>query len=154
MLEVQAREWLSRHLEAAEVGQLERTAVSVSPARSVGLVALLIAWYQHVVRIESEMGLPDSDRSVWGAHDLIAADSLRDFIARGLEMISEGESRRRFNAALGEVDSRFLSYTEADELGALSRLDGDEDRVRGWWWTRIPRSGPIRRELDRFSASF
>jgi hypothetical protein len=102
--------------------------------------------------MERELELPDSDRSVWGAHDLIAADSLRDFIARGLELVSEKESSN-FIAALGEVDSRFLSYTEVDELGALLRLAGDEPKARGWWWVRIPRSGPIRRELDRFSAS-
>jgi hypothetical protein len=103
--------------------------------------------------MERELDLPDSDRSVWGAHDLIAADSLRDFIARGLESIPEGESRN-FLIALDEADSRFLSYTEVDELGALPRLDNDESKVRGWWWTRIPCSGPIRRDLDRFSASF
>ncbi|GAA0364305.1 hypothetical protein GCM10010319_47690 [Streptomyces blastmyceticus] len=153
MTEVKAREWLSRHLGAAEADQLERTAVSVSPARSLGLVTLLLGWYEHVARMERELNLPDSDRSAWGAHDLIAADSLRDFIARGLEMIPERGSRQ-FSAALDEVDSRFLSYTEVDKLNILPRLDGDEVRVRGWWWTRIPCSGPIRRDLDRFSASF
>ncbi|MFD7922187.1 hypothetical protein ACFV3R_23555 [Streptomyces sp. NPDC059740] len=153
MSEVQAREWLGRHLGVTEADQLDRTVVSVAPARSLGLVALLLGWYEHVTRMERELGLPDSDRSVWGAHDLIAADSLRDFIARGLESIPEGESRN-FLIALNEADSRFLSYTEVDELGVLLRLYGDESKVRGWWWKRIPRSGPIRRDLDRFSASF
>jgi len=153
MSEVQAREWLNRHLGVAEVDQLDRTVVSVTLARSLGLVALLLGWYEHVTRMEKELDLPDSDRSVWGAHDLIAADSLRDFIARGLESIPERGSRN-YLVALDEADSRFLSYTEVDELGALLRLDGGAPKVRGWWWTRIPRSGPIRRDLDRFSASF
>lgn len=153
MTEFQARGWLSRHLAGAEADQLERIAVSVAPARSLGLVTLLLGWYEHVARMERELDLPDSDRSAWGAHDLIAADSLRDFIARGLEMIPERESRK-FSTALSEVDSRFLSYTEVDELDILPRLDGDEARPRGWWWGRIPCSGPIRRDLDRFSASF
>ncbi|MEU6402207.1 hypothetical protein [Streptomyces sp. NPDC046985] len=153
MSEVQAREWLNRHLGVAEADQLDRTVVSVAPGRSLGLVALLLGWYEHVTRMEKELDLPDSDRSVWGAHDLIAADSLRDFIARGLESIPEGGSRN-YLVALDEADSRFLSYAEFDELGALLRLDGGESKVRGWWWTRIPCSGPIRRDLDRFSASF
>ncbi|MFJ6213883.1 hypothetical protein ACIQGZ_11210 [Streptomyces sp. NPDC092296] len=153
MSEVQAREWLGRHLGVAEADQLDGTVVSVAPARSLGLVTLLIGWYEHVTRMEREIELPDSDRSVWGAHDLIAADILRDFLARGLESLSGGESRNFLNA-LNEADSRFLSYTEVDELGVLLRLDDDGPEVRGWWWTRIPRSGPIRRDLDRFSASF
>lgn len=152
MSEVQAREWLSRYLGVVEADQLERFVVSVTPTRSLGLVTMLLGWYEHVARMERELGLPDSDRSVWGAHDLIAADSLRDFIARGLELVPGGD-QSRFMAALSEVDSRFLSYTEVDETGALLRLAGDDSKAHGWWWARIPCSGPIRRDLDRFSAS-
>ncbi|WP_033290972.1 hypothetical protein [Amycolatopsis jejuensis] len=152
MSELQAREWLGRHLGVVEVDRLERIVISVAPARSLGMVTLLLGWYEHVARMEGELEFPDDDRSVWGAHDLIAADSLRDFIAGGLELVPE-EDASNFVSALGEVDSRFRSYTEVDELGVLLRLAGDEPDARGWWWVRIPRFGPIRRELDRFSAS-
>lgn len=153
MSEVEARDWLGRHLGVAEAAHLERTAVSVAPTRSLDLVTLLLGWYEHVARMERELELPDSDRSVWGAHDLIAADSLRDFIAHGLELVPEGESRN-FLIALNEADSRFLSFTEDDKRGIVLRLNGDESQTRGWWWTRIPCSGPVRRDLDRISASF
>ncbi|GAA1702013.1 hypothetical protein GCM10009745_56530 [Kribbella yunnanensis] len=149
----QARDWLGRHLGAAEIDRFERVSVQVTPGRSLDLVTLVLGWYEHVTRIERELGLPDSDRSVWGAHDLIAADILRDLIDRALEMVPLGELGNLL-AALDEVGSRFRSYTEADQRGALLRLHGEEPDPRGWWWDRIPCAGPIRRELDRLPASF
>ena len=105
MSEVEAREWLMRHLGVADVAHLSRTAVDVTPDRSIDLIDLLLG-YGHVVRMERELELPDSDRSVWGAYDLIAADCLRGFIDQGLGLISEGEAAS-FLRALEEVDSRF-----------------------------------------------
>ncbi|TDD58163.1 hypothetical protein E1263_20245 [Kribbella antibiotica] len=152
MSHVESRNWLCRHLGAAEADRLGRTVVSVAPAQMLDLVTLLLGWYEHVTRIEKEFELPDSDRSVWGAHDLVAADFLRDFVARGLELVPEGEAKN-FLIALSEVDSKFLSYTEEDKDRVVIGLSGDESEIRGWWWSRIPISGPVRRDLDQLSES-
>jgi hypothetical protein len=66
------------------VSRLQGALVRVAPGRQVDLRTLLGAWDRHVDKIEGDLDLPDSDRSVWGAHDLLAALSLRTFIEQGI----------------------------------------------------------------------
>ncbi|MGW5645253.1 hypothetical protein ACWEV3_32335 [Saccharopolyspora sp. NPDC003752] len=141
-------EWLGNFLAEMELSRLERISVPVAPGRALGLVALLGSWRNHVLRIEAELELPDSGRTVWGVYDLIAALALRSFVARGVE-IAGPNSLEGFIQALGDVDSRFRGFTEDDESGVVRRIDAGERSSGEWWWDRIPRIGPIRREIER-----
>ncbi|GHA10648.1 hypothetical protein ACFOOM_31950 [Streptomyces echinoruber] len=145
-------EWLGCFLTEMEASRLENASVPVAPGKALGLVELLQSWRDHVVRIEGELELPDSDRTVWGVYDLIAALALRSFIARGME-IADQNSLEGFRRALGDVDSRFREFTEGDESGVVRRLDEGERPSGEWWWDRVPRIGPIRREIERIKAT-
>lgn len=147
----ETEEWLSRFLESGEVSRLRQISVRVSASREIDLCDLVTGWYQHVRKMESDLPLSDSDRTVWGAYDLLAALSLRDFVARGLGELDPGYSMAAA-AAVRDVDERFLSYTERDDSQRIKKLDDSIGEGQGWWWKRIPVSGPIRREMDAISA--
>lgn len=145
------KEWLSRFVGASEVSKLRQISVRVSASREIDLYDLVAGWYQHVRKMESDLQLPDSDRTVWGAYDLLAALSLRDFMARGLGEL-DPDCSTAASAAVKDVDDRFLSYTEQDDSQRIETLDDSIGEGRGWWWKRIPVNGPIRREMDAISA--
>jgi hypothetical protein len=90
-------EWLMGQLSADDVSRLCEVDVQVSDQRSIKLVDLLLGWKQHVEKIERDFPLPSSDRSVWGAHDVVAAVSLRSFIEKGLPI-----SNQSFDSAQSE----------------------------------------------------
>ncbi|MFJ8813038.1 hypothetical protein [Amycolatopsis thermoflava] len=148
MNRVERDEWLGCFLTEMEVSQLEGVFVSVAPDRTFRLLALLTGWRNHVARIESELDHLDSDTTVWGVYDLIAALALRSFIARGVGIL-DSSSFEGFKRALDDVDSRFRGFTEGDDAGVVRRLDGGDRPSGEWWWDRLPRTGPIRREIER-----
>jgi hypothetical protein len=144
-------DWLARVLPHQEVEDLRNVTVAVADQRSLDLANLLQAWKAHVEKLESDLSLPDADRSVWGAHDFIAALYLRDFVEAGIPDIPEGSSQS-VERVIAESDERFRSYTEIDELGWVEHVDGRPDPSRGWWWRRIPIRGPTRKELILYSG--
>ncbi|WKX73554.1 hypothetical protein [Streptomyces sp. XD-27] len=145
------KEWLSRFLGSSEISKLQQISVRVSASREIDLCDLVAGWYQHLKKMESDLPLSDSDRTVWGAYDLLAALSLRDFVARGLGKL-DPDCSTAAAAAVRDVDEKFLSYTEQDDCQRIKKLDDSIGEGRGWWWKRIPVSGPIRREIDAISA--
>lgn len=92
------------------------------------------------------MLLPDTDMSVWGAYDLIAAYIIRDFLDSALEKLPVDE-RTKMKALLAEVDGKFIRETENDGNGRAARLDERNLARCGWWWARIPIRGPVRDDL-------
>jgi hypothetical protein len=126
--------------------------VQVSSQRMLDLANLLQAWKGHVEKIEGDLSLPESDRSLWGAHDFIAALYIRDFLQVGISGLKR-VGHEKFDRIVGEIDERFCSYTEVDEIGLAERVDGRSDPNRGWWWRRIPDRGPIRNELSAYGRT-
>ncbi|MYY11981.1 hypothetical protein GT204_24530 [Streptomyces sp. SID4919] len=145
-------EWLGCFLTDMDIRRLEGVSVPVAPERTLGLVELLESWRNHVLRIEAEIGLPDSDRTVWGVYDLIAALTLRSFVSLGMKK-TDSDFLGGFRRALDDADSRFIQFTEIDESGIVRRLDGGERSNGEWWWGRVPGMGPIRREVERIKSS-
>ncbi|MBV1958876.1 hypothetical protein ACWGR3_10065 [Streptomyces albidoflavus] len=145
-------EWLGCFLTDMDIRRLEGVPVPVAPGRILGLVELLESWRNHVLRIEAEIALPDSDRTVWGVYDLIAALTLRSFVSLGMKK-TDSDFLGGFRRALDDADSRFIQFTEIDESGIVRRLDGGERSNGEWWWDRVPRMGPIRREVERINSS-
>jgi hypothetical protein len=144
-------DWPVEQLSADDVSHLREVDVQVADQRSLSLVDLLLGWKQHVEKLESDLPLPSSDRSVWGAHDVIAAVSLRSFVQEGLADL-ESEIRQRVEQFVSGVDETFLSYTEVDELGLLEMIDGRSNPDRDWWWRRIPKVGPAREEINLYGG--
>ena len=145
-------EWLGCFLTDMDLRRLEGVSVRITSERKPRVVDLLKAWHGHVLRFEVEVGLPDSDRTVWGVWDFIAALALRSRLSRGVRKVDQ-DSLERFKRALDDVDSRFMKFTEMDEFEIALRLDGGGRSDGEWWWDRIPRVGPIRREADRIKSA-
>ena len=155
-------EWLTPLLAAADISSLDQIAVSVAPEKDLGLITLLAGWREHVARIEGEVVLPDTDEALWGVWDYAAALTLRSFIARGLKL-AEMTSVVGYRRALDMIDDRFRRITEEDVSGFMRRVDRAEasnaDRyeppsVDEWWWDRVLRIGPIRREIERMESAY
>jgi hypothetical protein len=144
-------EWLMDRLSAEDISRLQEVDVHASEQHSFNLANLVRGWKRHVDKIENDLPLPSSDRTVWGAHDVVAAVSLRSFLQEGLADL-DPEIRQRVEHVVSEVDEIFLSYTELDNLGLLEKVDGRSNPDRGWWWRRIPKAGPAREEINLFGG--
>ncbi|WP_146605647.1 hypothetical protein [Micromonospora craterilacus] len=138
--------WLRERLSEADILRLNETVVSASPGRGIGLVDLVGAWREHLSKLESDLLAPLDDRSIWGAHDYVAALVIRDLIAQGFAQLSF-DMRPRIERAVAELDQRFMNFTEPDPEGYAERIDGRVKPDREGWWYRIPKGGPVREEM-------
>ena len=123
---------------------LDQVVVQLSDTREITLTELLGAWRAHVARIHDELGF---DRDVgWTAHDLVAALLLRDRIE---DVLAPQPAPVRFEAAeaIAGADATFAEMTVQDADRVVRRFAENVD-ASGWWWSRLPRSGPIRADLD------
>ncbi|MFV2111357.1 hypothetical protein ACFHW0_03320 [Micromonospora sp. LOL_025] len=141
-----AAKWLRERLSAADIVRLNETVVFASPDRGIGLVDLVEAWREHLSKLEADLLAPSDDRSIWGAHDYVAALVIRDLIAQGVARLGR-DRRPRIEPALAALDQRFMNFTEPDMEGYAERVDGRVEPKREWWWSRIPKSGPVREEM-------
>ncbi|WP_326568868.1 hypothetical protein VSH64_45175 [Amycolatopsis rhabdoformis] len=108
------------------------------------------AWVLHVEKIDQGRALPQSDRSVWTEHDFAAALFIRDFVEAALGRLRPAladKVRECFTAA----DDLFRSFTVADSGDRIATIAGVDLEGRGWWWFRVPASGPIARDLATYS---
>ncbi|PJI94691.1 hypothetical protein CLV34_0537 [Luteimicrobium subarcticum] len=146
-------DWSSRLVPDSEFESLRDAVVATPDGSSLKFVDLVTAWRAHVRRIVEDLPLTEDDRHAWGAYDLVAAMSLRSMVARGLLQDLAEKFPGAFRA-ISEADSTLLDITEHDEQGIAVLLDDTGPRSADeWWWFRIPRSGPIRQELDRLAPS-
>ncbi|MBP2702188.1 hypothetical protein JOL79_00050 [Microbispora sp. RL4-1S] len=143
--------WISQRLSPDDLRAMGAVVAQLSDQQSISLLELLFSWQAHVHKFEADLSLPKSDRSAWGAYDLIAALILRDHISEGLDGL-DAHVRARVEAVLAEIDNKFISYTEPDDLLRVEKIDARPDRRREWWWKRIPSVGPARDEVILYSG--
>lgn len=86
---------------------------------------------------------------MWNEHDLCAALIIRDFLQRAIDRLPE-EVASKAAAYAAAADESFLSYTVADSGKRMAAVAGMDANGRGWWWFRVPDSGPILRDLVRW----
>jgi hypothetical protein len=139
-------EWLGRWVDEADRARLDEASVTLTPSRTIGLAGAVIGWRAHIAKIDADLDKPPDDRSVWGAHDLVAAVILRDIVAETARLVDPA-LLTRIEPAIAEVDEWFRRITEPDDDGCVERADGRRVEGRDWWWHRIPTRGPIREEL-------
>src|SRR5690242_10917979 len=106
---------LSLRLTSGDLDALRDVVIQISELKSLNLLDLLSAWKYHVAKLEDDTSLQSSDRSAWGAYDLIAALILRDSVEIGMSSLQKN-IRQRIQGVLNEIDNRFISYTERDEF--------------------------------------
>jgi hypothetical protein len=142
-------EWLRQWVDEGDGPRLDAVTVALSPSRSIGLADAVVAWREHVAKIDRDLTASADDRSVWGAHDFVAALVMRDVVAEGTAMV-DPDLRTRIEPAIADVDAGFRRITEPDDDGCLAKVDGRDVPGRGWWWGRIPQRGPVREELQTY----
>jgi len=140
---------LASLFDPAETAQIEARAVPLSPARSADALELAAGWAGRVEKIDRDRALPWSDRTVWNEHDLAGSLFLRDSLQQALDGLPES-IRGKLADWVAAADERFRGYTVEDAEGRMSRVAEVELGGRGWWWRRIPDSGPILEDLARY----
>jgi hypothetical protein len=90
------------------------------------------------------------NRDAWGAHDWVAAMIIRGFAERSLAVLS-GEVLVKAQRIVDRYDSLLRDFTEPDSRRLVYHFAPD-DVGRGWWWERIPTTGPVVEELTTFAT--
>jgi hypothetical protein len=139
---------LSEVLTESDQQSLQAATVDIGHGRTRTAADLIVGWAAHVAKLESQRGLrPSEDRDAWNAHDYVAALIIRDLAERALSIL-DADLRERAVAALAVSDEVLRSFTEPDER-ALVRTFAQSDAGTGWWWSRVPRTGLVRRQLEQ-----
>ena len=107
------------------------------------------AWELHVEKIDNDRTLPWTDHSVWTEHDFAGALFQRDFLDTALSRL-DPRAVSKLQPYVEEADTRFRSFTKPDSGDRMARVAGVGASGRGWWWYRVPSSGPIAEDLDRY----
>ena len=104
------------------------------------------AWELHVEKIDSDRALPWTDHSVWTEHDFAGALFQRDFLDTTLSRL-DPVVVGKLRPYVEKTDERFRSFTIDDSGDRMARVAGVGSSGRGWWWYRVPSSGPIAEDL-------
>jgi hypothetical protein len=127
----------------------ENTVVDLGDGLEPNAASLIIGWAAHDQRLHDErLTSLAENRDVWNAHDWVGAMNIRGFAERALEVLSE-DVRTKAQNVVNRYDDVLMSFTEPDERALLRRF-AQEDAGEGWWWDRVPTSGPVHDELIAF----
>jgi hypothetical protein len=145
-LENRARTYFSED----ETADIKSHPVKWASGKEVDAIGLADAWEAHVEKIDLDRALPWSDRTVWNEFDLCAAFAIRDHLESAVNNLPAPLGAKMMSYA-SDADKRFISITVEDSgkrMAAVAELD---ITGRGWWWLRVPDSGPIVEDLARWS---
>lgn len=117
---------------------------------SRNVLDVLASWALHVQKLDSERSVvlthSIADAKIWGAHDLVAAQYMRNHLEDCLQQVPEW-LRSKVVEQVARIDDRFMSFTKPDDDNMLARFDEYSVSAPGWWWHRIPVSGPVLEDL-------
>jgi hypothetical protein len=130
----------------AEIDDIAAHPVILGESTERDAIDLAISWAAHVGKIDADRALPWSDRSVWTEHDLAAALHMRDFVQMALDRLPPA-LQKRMQLVVSPVDAQFRSYTVEDPRKRMAVIAGVDLAGRGWWWRRVPETGPIAQDL-------
>lgn len=133
----------------SELAQIAARPVRLGAERSLDAVELAASWASRVEKIDRDRTLPWTDRTVWNEHDLAGSLFVRDFLQEALDGLP-ARLQERLVVVVGTADERFRSYTVADPEGRMGRIADVDLAGRGWWWSRVPQTGPIVEDLARY----
>lgn len=133
-----------------EISEIDERAIEFAHGRR-DAIRLAIAWNAHVEKIDEDRALPWSDHSVWNEHDLAAAMFMRDFVEDALDPLSSS-LRAKLRSYVDAVDEVFRSYTIDDSGERMAGIATVDVTDRGWWWFRVPASGPVAQDIAGYEA--
>lgn len=133
----------------AEPADLSQARYVTTGGRNLSLQELLEHWDFHVARLAKDLADDVDDDHAWGAHDFLAAIYARQRLAGG-----EDAADPSVQAAVAErraaSDALFMALTDPDEDGVVRRFADEDTNSTEWWWSRIPKGGLPRRDLDQW----
>ena len=133
----------------AELAEIDTNKIMRADGNEVSAVELARAWERYVKKINDDRALPWEDHSVWTEHDLAGALFMRDYVEDALERLRP-ELADKMRQYVAKTDDLFKSFTAEDSGERMGRITGVELEGRGWWWFRVPTSGPIVQDLARW----
>jgi hypothetical protein len=133
----------------AELAELEAAKPQPGDGKPDAL-GLARAWELHVAKIDDDRALPWDDRSVWNEHDLAGTLFMRDFVEDALARLRPALADK-VRAYVDRTDERFRSVTTQDSGLRMGTVAHVEVAGRGWWWFRVPDSGPILQDLATYA---
>jgi hypothetical protein len=136
-------------LDDHDLSEIEAHKVAVGGRTERDAIDLGVAWAKNVKKIDSDRELPASDRRVWTEHDFAGTLFLRDHLERALNQLSPAV-REKIERWVAETDDRFRSFTVDDSGQRTAKVAEVDTSGRGWWWFRVPESGPIAEDLSRY----
>lgn len=111
---------------------------------------MIDSWSAQVLRLFRESDDPPAPADdAWGAHDFVGALYARDRIGRGID---EAGVDSQAVPPLAIADEMFRMFTVADEDELLSEVGLPIPRDP-WYWRRIPRTGPVPRDLNEWKRA-
>jgi hypothetical protein len=132
-----------------ELAEFAARPVRLGADRSLDALELTASWASRVEKIDRDRNLPWADRTVWNEHDLAGSLFVRDFLQEAIDGLP-APLQERLAAIVGTSDQRFRSYTVEDPVGRMGRVADVDLAGRGWWWSRVPGTGPIAQDLARY----
>jgi hypothetical protein len=133
------------------VDPLAQVTVTLPYGRTKQLSDLVNGWAKHVERLQAEEHSSLDDPLVWGADDYVGALHLRDLVVTGVDQ-SPPEIHDLALVRVASVDGAFMSFTEPDLRRIIDRFSGEEHSESEWWWRRLPKTGPVREELEQIAG--
>jgi hypothetical protein len=132
-----------------EISEITGHAIPFADCGERDAMRLAMAWNLHVEKIDRDRALPWSDRSVWTEYDLVAALILRDYTEDALNALPSALTTK-LRIYVDAVDDVFRSYTIDDSGERIAKSAMMDTAGRGWWWFRVPGSGPIAHDLAQY----
>lgn len=141
---------LFQNIDGTIVARLRTMPVDIGYGRTRQLYDLILGWASHVDKLRQEQGSDQSANPVsWNEHDYVAALFIRDFVEKGLSGLDD-LLVQAVSGLISKIDMEYMSFTQSGHRIVLSRVANVDTDARGWWWDRIPQSGPILDRLNRF----
>jgi hypothetical protein len=132
-----------------EISDIADHPLALADGTESDAIDLAVAWTLHVRKIDQDRALPWSDRSVWTEHDLAGALFLRDRVENALNNLPSTLTIK-LRTYVDTSDSAFRSFTIDDSGERMAKIASVDVAGRGWWWFRVPDSGPIAQDLARY----
>lgn len=137
----------------ADMVDLTQHSWTSSWGRSWTLAELVDGWDLQVRRLCRDLESDVEGDAAWGAHDFFATLFARQRL-HAAEVEARDSVKAEIAARTAPADEMFRHITEPDASGAVIRFaEVSPPSADEWWWSRMPRAGLPRRELDGWVRS-
>jgi hypothetical protein len=131
-----------------ESDPLAHVTVTLPYGATMTLANVVKGWASRVARFQAEEHSSLDDPSTWGGHDYIGTLHWRSHVNAAIQQ-TPAKVRDLMLERVAVVDEAFLAFTEPDTQGLVNRFANEQPPDSGWWWQRLPRTGPAREEIDQ-----